>query len=170
MAGAQKKVILRLFSGDALSGYLPATGFVEAHSVTLMDTAGRAVPVPLRDIKMICYVRDFQGGDPADPERLGRRLFPARPRAEGTWLRLTFLDGETIEGLAAADITLLDPLLTDGCLSMTPPDARSNTHRLAIPRSALQAVEFLAVILPPGRRSAPAKQPREPQPSLFGDE
>src|ERR1700761_5517830 len=100
---AQKKVIVRLFKGGLAWGYLPAAGFYDDAQLTLMEVDGRAKTIDFRDIKTICYVRDFNVDDSADPERLGRRRFQSRPRAEGLWLRLEFLDGDGLEGLAAFD-------------------------------------------------------------------
>jgi hypothetical protein len=167
MAEAQKKVILRLFTGDPISGYLPATGFATGETISLMDTGGRVISFPLSDIKLIAYVRDFNTSDRLDPERLGRRSFPARPRTEGLWLRMTFRDGETLEGLAALDISFLDSIATDRGLSVTPPDTRSNTQRVYVPRSALTSLELLSLITSATKRRPTVKPAREPEPWLF---
>jgi hypothetical protein len=175
MAGAQKKVIVRLFGADAVNppdavpGYLPASGFADDGNVALMDPGGRVISFALRDIKLIAYVRDFNTGDAMEPERLGRRTFPARPRNEGLWVRMTFRDGDVLEGLAGLDITFLDSIVTDGGLMVTPPDARSNAHRVYVPRSALTGLELLGVVTTAAKRKAATKPGREPQPWLFGD-
>ena len=70
----------------------------------------------------------------------------ARPRTEGLWLRLTFRSGEVMEGLAPTDQTLLDGLIEDSGLFLTPPDTRSNTQRLWIPASSMTELEIVAVI------------------------
>lgn len=167
MAEAQKKVILRQFTGDPVSGYLPATGFSSNGQVALMNTAGRVISFPLSDIKLIAYVRDFNSADRVDPERLGRRAFPARPRTEGLWVRMTFRDGDTLEGLAPLDMSFLDAIATDGGLSITPPDTRSNTQRVFVPRSALTALDLLGLITSAAQRKPAAKPVREPEPWLF---
>jgi hypothetical protein len=175
MAGAQKKVIVRLFGADAtnppspVAGYLPAAAFADAGNVALMDPGGRVISLPLHDIKLIAYVRDFNIGDALEPERLGRRTFPARPRSEGLWLRMTFRDGDVLEGLAGLDITFLDSMVTDGGLMVTPPDARSNAQRVYVPRSALAGLELLGIVTSAAKRKAATKPEREPQPWLFGD-
>jgi hypothetical protein len=167
MAEAQKKVIIRLFSGDPVSGYLPASGFVSGDQLALMDTGGRVISFLISDIKLIAYVRDFNTADRLDPERLGRRSFPARPRTEGLWLRMTFRDGETLEGLAPLDISLLDSVAADRGLSVTPPDTRSNTQRVFVPRSALTALDLLGLIASAANRKPATKPAREPEPWLF---
>ena len=64
-------------------------------AIDLLDLTGRVIPLPLNDIKHICYVRDFNLNDTVNPERLTRRTFLARPRTEGLWLRLTFRSRQT---------------------------------------------------------------------------
>ncbi|MEO7029113.1 MAG: hypothetical protein ABI147_06890 [Acidobacteriaceae bacterium] len=169
MAGAQKKVVVRLFGGSAVSGYLPVSGFADGSELALMDLGGTIISFPFIDIKLIAYVRDFNTGDLVDPERMGRRNFPARPRAEGLWLRMTFRDGETLEGLAGLDIAFLDSIVSDRGLFVTPPDPRSNAQRVYVPRSALAGLELLGVVTTAAQRKAAAKPAREPQPWLFGE-
>ena len=152
MSNSPKKVLVRRFSGDTLPGYLPQSAFVRHNSIDLLDLSGRLISLSLNDIKTISYVRDFNLSDPVNPERLTRRTFLARPRTEGLWLRLTFRSGDLLEGLAPTDRTLLDALADDDGLFLTPPDTRSNTQRLYVPRAALTEVQLLAVITTPSRR------------------
>jgi hypothetical protein len=152
MSNSPKKVLVRRFSGDILPGYLPQAAFVRNRSIDLLDLSGRLIPLLLNDIKTICYIRDFNLSDPVNPERLTRRTFLARPRTEGLWLRLTFKTGDLIEGLAPTDRTLIDALADDDGLFLTPPDTRSNTQRLYVPRAALTDLQLLAVITSPSRR------------------
>lgn len=152
MSSAHKKVILRRLTGETLAGYLPLSGFVQSSAVPLLDLSGRVVPVHLDGIKHICFVRDFNLNDTTNPERLTRRAFLARPRAEGLWLRMTFRTGDLLEGLAPTDVTLLDDLIHDAGLFVTPPDTRSNTQRIYVPRVALSEVQLIAVITSPSRR------------------
>src|SRR5258708_28732722 len=137
MSSAHKKVIVRRFTGDILPGYLPLSTFVRNKTVDLLDLSGRVISLSLNDIKHICYVRDFNLTDTVNPERLTRRTFLARPRTEGLWLRMTFRGGDVFEGLAPTDIALLDDLVNDAGLQLTPPDTRSNTQRVYVPRTYL---------------------------------
>ncbi len=175
MAGSPKKVIVRRFLGDVLWGYLPgsdfvrsgagergageggARGFAERHAssglvVDLLDLSGKLMPLPLAEVKHIAYVRDFNTSDGVNPERLMRRSFLARPRTEGLWVRLTFQGGDVLEGMAAPDLSLLEGMQADAGLQVTPPDTRSNTRRLYVPRSALSGFQCLAVVTAPSRR------------------
>lgn len=160
MSSAHKKVIVRRFTGDTLPGYLPLANFVRDKSgeraVDLLDLTGRVITLFLKDIKHICYVRDFNLTDPTNPERLTRRTFLARPRTEGLWLRLTFRspspETDQLEGLAPIDATLLDDLVQDAGLFLTPPDTRSNTQRIYVPRPSIGDLQLIAVITTPSRK------------------
>jgi hypothetical protein len=160
MSSAHKKVIVRRFTGETLPGYLPLASFVSNRALDLLDLSGRVIPLLLNDIKYISYVRDFNLADTANPERLTRRTFLARPRTEGLWLRMTFRTGDLFEGLAPTDISLLDDILNDTGLHLTPPDSRSNTQRLYVPRTSLTELQLIAVITTPSRRKPlPAATP-----------
>ena len=156
MSSAHKKVIVRRFTGETLPGYLPLAYFVHGRvgqpAIDLLDLSGHVISLLLRDIKHISYVRDFNLTDTANPERLSRRTFLARPRNEGLWLRMTFRTGDILEGLAPTDVSLLDDLLHDAGLQLTPPDTRSNTQRLYVPRTSLTDLQLIAVITSPSRR------------------
>jgi hypothetical protein len=166
---AQKKVVVRLFKGGLAWGYLSAAGFCEDTRVTLMEVDGRAKTLDFKDIKIICYVRDFNLDDPEDPERLGRRSFQTRPRGEGLWLRLGFLDGDSLEGLSGFDLSFMDSLLQEHGLFLTPPDARANAQRVFVPRSALSSLEVLGYITAPSKRAAPKTKSDAGQPRLFAE-
>jgi hypothetical protein len=152
MSSAHKKVIVRRFTGETLPGYLPFTSFLHNRVVNLLDLEGRIIPFSINDIKHICYVRDFNLNDTVNPERLIRRTFLAKPRTEGLWLRMTFRSGDLLEGLAPIDISLADDLINDTGLQLTPPDVRSNTQRIFVPRTSLTELQLIAVITSPSRR------------------
>jgi len=156
MSSSHKKVIVRRFTGDTLPGYLSVSAFVHDKSIDLLDLSGHVIPLSLNEIKHICYVRDFNLTDSLNPERLTRRTFLARPRTEGLWLRLAFRthDGskDQLEGLAPIDIALLDDLIADAGLFLTPPDTRSNTQRIYVPRTSIIELQLIAVITTPSRK------------------
>jgi uncharacterized protein (DUF2132 family) len=159
MASSRKKVIVRTDAGGeqtVQAGYLPVAGFLNRANgqVELLDTAGRIVPIALKAVRYVAYVRDFNLEDRENPERLLRKTFLARPRTEGLWVRATFRDGEVIEGLAALDLALLEDAATDEGVFLIPPDVRSNTRRLYIPRSSLSALQLIGVITTPSKAAA----------------
>ncbi len=166
MASSRKKVIVRRFSRDWLPGYLAPMGFVmgegESARIELLDLTGRVVNMALGEIKMVSFVRDFNTADP-NPEHLLRKTFVARPRSPGLWLRLTFRDNDHLEGLAANDLSLLE---SEGIL-LAPPDTRSNTQRIFVPRRALSELQVIAVIGPARPRASASSVQRALQEELF---
>jgi hypothetical protein len=79
-------------------------------------------------------------------------------------MRLTLQDGDELEGLAANDRSLVD----GAGLLLTPPDTRSNTQRIYVPRQAVQTLEVLSLIGAASRKHAEAPRPGGEQPELFG--
>lgn len=162
MAISRKKTIARKLTKDWIAGYLPPTGILRNGMVELLALDGKTLQLAAADLKWICYVRDFNSGEPANPERLLRKTFTGRPRTEGILLRLRLADGDLIEGLAANDLSLISG---EG-LFLTPPDIRSNTQRLWIPPSAISELEVVAVIGAAKRKPGPPAKPPA-QESLF---
>jgi hypothetical protein len=175
MAQAQKKVILRSFSNQLAWGYLPQSGFLRDNAITLMATDGRVSPLPLKTLKRIAYVRDFNLMDTIDPERIGRLTFAARPRGDGIWLRLTFRDEEILEGLTTLDLAFAEALADDRGLFLTPPAPPTHTHRRFVPPHAHTSIETLGYVTAPSRRlpaPAPKSKPHvtlDTQPTLFDE-
>ena len=177
MSSLQKKVILRLFAGDVLHGYLPSSGFVQQGEVSYLNLQGRLTAVPLSHVKLICYVRDFNLTDQRNPERLQRKNFLSRPRAEGLWVRIVFReDADVLEGIASGDTSLTDGFVQDAGIYLIPPDARTNTQRVYVPRAAMESFEVLAAIalrrkpgalILPSNPSASSQQQTSLQSPLF---
>jgi hypothetical protein len=171
MGSALKKVVVRRFEGGVAWGYLPQEGLRAGDGVDLMGVDGRSNPIAVNAIKMIAYVRDFNLDDKDEPERMGRRAFPGRPRGDGVWLRLRFLDGDTLEGLADVGLGFLETAMVDGGLFLTPPDTRGNTLRVFVPRAALAGMEVLGWVTAPSKAKkagkAAGREERGAQPGLF---
>jgi len=152
MAIARKKVIVRSFGGGVEWGYLPQDGFVDGDGVDLLDSGGRVLRLVLNEIKTIAIVKEFNLDDPLDPERIGRRSFLGRPKGEGLWLKVEFLDGDWLEGLVHFDVQFLDVFMVDYGFRMAPPEARSNAQSLFVPRSAVARLEVLGYVGAPGKK------------------
>jgi len=165
MSLGRKKVIIRRFTRDWLAGYLEPAGFAVNDGIQLLDLAGKVVVIPLGEVKWACFVRDFNSGELENPERLLRKSFAGRPRSEGLWLRLKLTDGDSIEGLATNDLSLID----SGGIFLAPPDIRSNTQRMFLPRQSIAELEIVAIITNPSRKKHPEAVRREgAQDELFG--
>src|SRR5947207_12476604 len=116
---------------DSVAGYVCPTNFVSDGKIEVLNAAGTVIAVDLWEIKGVYFVREF-----GDSESLTRKTFTSRPRAEGLWVRLRFKDSEVLEGLMPADFTQSTP---EGFL-VNPPDQRSNTQRIFVPRTALESL------------------------------
>ena len=158
MPSTHKKVIVRKLDRDSISGYVSAA-FVVDGKLEMLNTAGNVVNIDLKDIKTINFVRDFN-----DPEAPSRKTFTTRPRTEGLWVRVRFRDNEVMEGMMPNDLA---QALPEGYL-LNPPDTRSNTQRIFVPRTAVSALTVLAVIGGPQRRRK-SSRPAEDQVPMFSE-
>ena len=165
MASARKPVIVRKFSRDWCAGYAAASLAPSDPELEILDLAGKVLRIAWDQVKWVCYVRDLPApsSDQANPERLLHKRFAIRPRTAGVWLRMTLTDGEELEGLAANDRSLID----GAGLLLTPPDTRSNTQRIYVPRLAIQTLEVVGLIGASGHRRTGSAGPAAEQPDLF---
>ncbi|HUK23892.1 MAG TPA: hypothetical protein VLV49_04880 [Terriglobales bacterium] len=159
MPSTHKKVIVRKMDRDSLNGYVAPANFLHEGKLELLNTSGNVVAVDLRDIKGVYFVREF-----GDSESLARKTFTSRPRTEGLWVRLKFKDNEVMEGMMPND---LSQNLAEGFL-VNPPDLRSNTQRIFVPRTAIESLHVLAVIGATRRRRKGAPSDTR-QVQLFGE-
>jgi hypothetical protein len=125
--------------------------------VDLLTQDGEHQELPLARIRSIYFVRDFE--EDFEPER---RAFLSRPKLDGLWLRLRFLDGQSLEGVVPNDLLSI----LDNGIQITPPDLNSNTDRIFVPRSALSEVTVLGVVGIARRKPAAAAVG---QPTLFNE-
>lgn len=136
MPSTHKKVVVRKVDRDTINGYVAAT-FVVDGKLEMLNTAGNVVVIDLADVKGVYFVREF-----GDSESLVRKTFTTRPRAEGLWVRIKFRDNDVIEGMMPNNLAQISP---EGFL-VNPPDTRSNTQRVFVPRTAISELTVLAVI------------------------
>lgn len=168
MGSVRKPVIVRKFSRDWCAGYAPAAFAPNQGELEILDLGGKVLRIGWDLVKWVCYVRDLpsSASDQLNPERLLHKRFTIRPRTAGLWLRMTLTDGEELEGLAANDRSLVE----GAGLMLTPPDTRSNTQRIYLPRQAIQTLEVVSLIGALGRhRTATPGKPSD-QPQLFPTE
>lgn len=137
MPSTHKKVIVRKMDRDSVNGYVAPADFVRDGRLELLNTAGNVVSIDLKDIKGVYFVREF-----GDSDSMARKTFTTRPRTEGLWVRLRFKDNEVMEGMMPNDLGLT---MAEGFL-LNPPDLRSNTQRIFVPRTAIESLTVLAVI------------------------
>lgn len=157
MPSTHKKVVVRKMDRDALNGYVGSTFIVDG-KLEMLNTTGNVVLMDLSDVKGVYFVREF-----GDSEGLVRKTFTTRPRSEGLWVRLRFRDNEVMEGMMPNNLNQMAP---EGYF-INPPDTRSNTQRIFIPRAALTELRVLAVIGGQPRRKKAAAAADERQAEMF---
>ena len=156
-ASTHKKVVIVLSNNKKpLRGYLSPARLGQIDPIDLLTPDGEHQELALAEIRSIYFVREFS--DDFVPER---KVFLSRPKLDGLWLRLRYLDGDTLEGVVPNDLLSL----LDNGLQVTPPDLNSTTDRIFIPRSALSEVTVLGVV-GIARRKPPATPA---QPRLFNE-
>jgi hypothetical protein len=152
MSSTHKKITVRKLDRDTMNGFVSAA-FLNEGKLEMLNTAGNLVTVDLKEIKCVFFVRDF-----GDADELARKTFTTRPRTEGLWVRLRFKDNDVMEGMMPNDLTQVMP---EGYM-LNPPDLRSNTQRIFIPRNALTQLTVLAVIGgATSRRRKPGGRPED---------
>ncbi len=120
-----------------LRGYLNPSRLGQTDPIDLLTPDGEHQEIPLGKVRSIYFVRDFS--EEFEPER---KAFLSRPKLDGLWVRLRYLDGETLEGVIPNDLLSL----LDNGVRITPPDLSSTTDRIFVPRGALAEVTVLGVV------------------------
>jgi hypothetical protein len=152
-SSTHKKVVVVLADRSSVPGYLNPARLNLDQPVDLLTTDGAQRTIAMKDVRSIYFVRDFDGK--FEPER---KAFFSRPKLDGLWVRLTFLDHETLEGVIPNDLLSL----LDAGLQITPPDLNGATLRIFIPRSSLAALTVLGVV-GVARRQTTAKAGLQPK-------
>jgi hypothetical protein len=138
-----KKAIIRRYEKEPVEGHLNPISFLQPTGVEMLTPEGDAATIPYQDIKSIAFVREF--GKPTGVER---STFLTRPKMEGLWIRLTFRDGDVLEGVMPNNLLQVEPY----GFSIAPPDSFSNQQRVFVPRGSLRSVEVLGVVGSPLKR------------------
>jgi hypothetical protein len=157
-ASTSKKVLISRFDRETIAGFVNPQSYLQAGGVEVVTRSSVLAVVPFSEIRTVCFVRDFDEGEASGE----RRLFSTRPRMEGLWVRMTFRDGEVMDGLLPSNLLGLD-----ACgFTVTPPDPASRGQRIFVPRAALREIVVLGVVGSPLRR--PKHKPEvEAQIKLF---
>lgn len=155
-----KKVLVSRFDRDTLSGFVNPQGYLLSDGLELMTQSGSVSIVPYDEVKLVCFVRDFQQGEP----RKELRLFTTRPKLEGLWLRMHFRDGDAMDGILSNNLLQLD---TFG-FSVVPPDPGFQNQRVFVPKAALSRIQVLGVVGSPLRTPRKPKLTAKEQLEMFG--
>ena len=151
-ASTTKKALIRRYERETLAGYVNPASFLQPEGVELLSDQGHASIVPYPEIKLVAFVKEFEGA--AEPQR---QVFQTRPKMAGLWVSLRFRDGGVLEGIMPNNLMLLEA----GGFTVIPPDSFGNQQRVWAPRGSLVAVEVLGVVGSPLHRRKPKPAPKE---------
>jgi hypothetical protein len=151
-ASTTKKVLIRRYERETVAGYVNPASFLQPEGVELLSDQGHASIVPYAEIKLVAFVREFEGA--AEPQR---QVFQTRPKMAGLWVSLRFRDGGVLEGIIPNNLMLLE----GSGFTVIPPDSFGNQQRVWAPRASLVALEVLGVVGSPLQRRKPKPAPKE---------
>jgi len=150
---------LARFDRETLAGFVQTPGAFGADSIELLTPDGALLQIPYSETKVLCFVRDFEAGETWREHR----AFSTRPKSPGLWVRLLFRDGDSVEGMLANNLMLVEPV----GFSIVPPDPTFQNQKLFVPRAALADVQVLGVIGSPLKRPAKKVEKKEGQLEMF---
>jgi hypothetical protein len=156
-----KKVLVRRFDREALTGFVNPPTYLLPVGVELMKTDGTVAVVPYREVKTVCFVKDFEAAE-AETSQL---VFHTRPKMDGLWVRMRFRDGDVMDGILSNNLLQLEPY----GFTFIPPEPYSNNQKIFCPREALSEFHVLGVVGSPLTRRRRKEVPKE-QIGLFEQE
>ncbi len=133
-----KKVIVTRFDREPVPGFVQTPEGFKRDCVELLSPSGTLARVPYSEVKAVCFVKDFEDGAQWQPNR----AYGARPKTPGLWVRLTFQDGDTSEGMIPNNLVLVEPPGFHVIL----PEASFAGQRFFIPKEALKELVVLGVV------------------------
>lgn len=137
-SSTNKKVIVLRFEREPVPGFVQTPGGFGVDAVELLSPAGTVQQVPYTEVKAVCFVRDFEDGDGWQRNR----SYAARPKTPGLWVKLSFQDGDTCEGVIANNLLLMEPAGFQVIL----PDPTLAGQRVFVPKEALKEMTVLGVV------------------------
>jgi len=152
-------VLVTRFDREPLSGFVNPQTYLLADGFELLSQSGAVSVIPYGEVKLVCFIRDFQQGEPSKE----LRLFSTRPKMEGLWIRMRFRDGEAMDGMLPNNLLQLDSV----GFSVIPPDPGFQNQRVFVPKTALTGVQVMGVVGSPLRIRKAKPVPKE-QLEMFG--
>jgi hypothetical protein len=152
-----KRVVAVRFDREPVTGFISPQTYLGVDGIELLTAGGAVLTIPYSELKALCFVRDFGGAGWKE-----NRSFSNRPKLEGLWVRVQFRDGDSLEGVLANNLLLIE---TQGW-TLTPPDAGGQNQRVFVPKEAATEVKVLGVVGRPLRRRAKPK-PSDNQLKIF---
>jgi hypothetical protein len=157
VASTTKKALIRRYDRETLAGYVNPGSFLREEGVELLSDQGHASVIAYAEIKLVAFVREFDGSAESQ-----RQVFQTRPKMAGLWVSLRFRDGGVLEGVMPNNLMALE---FNG-FTVIPPDSFGNEQRIWVPRGSLVSLEVLGVVGSPLQRRK-AKPAAKEQIGLF---
>ncbi len=136
-SSTHKKVAVELLDRKSHRGYLNPARLGDSTPLDLLTPHGEHEEIPRDKIRAVYFVRDLN--EDFEPER---KTFLSRPKLDGLWVKIRFLDDGLLEGVIPNDLLNL----LDQGLYITPPDFNANADRIYVPRTALASLTVLGVV------------------------
>jgi hypothetical protein len=152
-----KKVVVRRFDRESLSGFVNPFSYLQPQTIEVLKPDGTLVLLPYAEVKSVAFVKDFEGDNES------RRIFLTRPKLEGLWVRMVFVDGEIMDGILPNNLLVWDV----AGFTVTPPEPDGNNQKVFVPRQALRGIQVLGVVGSPLRGKRKKTPSGTEQPSLF---
>jgi hypothetical protein len=141
-------VVVHLKSSKVLRGYYRTDDALQDPtavptdlpvSMTIQPEDGSpAVTFRLEDAKAVFFVHTFTGS----PSQQDVRFFDSLSVHPYLWVRLTFQDGEIMEGRILNDIDLL----TKNAFQLFPVDELTNNRSLFVPKTSLNTFQIIGLL------------------------
>jgi len=119
-------------SPSVVPGDLPTSMLIEPAD------GGEANSLTLEDAKAVFFVHNFAGS----PAQRDVRFFDSVSIHPYLWVRMTFLDGEIMEGR----ITNNMDLLTERAFRLFPVDELTNNRCLFVPKGSLRSFQIIGML------------------------
>jgi Family of unknown function (DUF6982) len=145
-----RKIVARFRDGRMIKGYIEplSNADVEAimggaptplpSEITLRTcSSGERLSISLDSLKALFFVKSFDGRR----EHHELKFFERMPAVRGIWVRVTFQDRETLEGVVHNSLHFL---VSSGFF-LKPPDPNSNNEVLYVVKDSLQDFQVLGV-------------------------
>jgi hypothetical protein len=133
-----KRAVVHRFDREPLRGYINPQSWLTEAGLELLSPEGTLSVVPYHDVKLVCFVKDFEG----DSILHEKRLFSSRPKTAGLWVRAQFRDNDFLEGVMPNNLLGVE---RHG-FELVPPDPSTNNQRVFVPRAALKELRVIGVI------------------------
>lgn len=131
-------MVIRRFDREPLAGFVNPGTYLCADGVELLTQTGTVSLVPYAEIKSVCFVKSFESSESGQ----SGQLFHTRPKTEGLWVRMEFVDGDVMDGLLANNLLQLE---SSGFM-VVPPNPTSNNQRIFVPKKSLKDIRVVGVV------------------------